>query len=196
MIYHLYRLISCWLSSLTVEYHLLRTIFSYVAWYSSPIDDIQLKKMILIRRGWYSSRADNIQLKQMILIWRGQYSSRADDIHPMEPIFIQERRISSMIVDSWNYNQPLEIIFNHWRWYSATGDHNQPLGMIIARNRWYIVCSRWIYHPPQIPIICQGRYQTSILTIIDKKPKKNQFISPNLEFINFFVTFNHKNGEL
>jgi hypothetical protein len=89
-IYHLCRPISCWLSSLTVEYHLLWTINSYVAWYSSPADDIQRKQ---------------------ILIWRGWYSSRADNIYPMETIFIQERRISSMIlVGSWNYNKPLEMI--------------------------------------------------------------------------------------
>jgi hypothetical protein len=113
-IYHLCRPISCWLSSLAVEYHLLWTIISYVAWYSSPADDIQLKQMKLIWRGSYSSRADNIQLKQMILIWRRRYSSRTDDIHPMEMIFIQERRISSMMVDSWNYNQPLEMLFNLW----------------------------------------------------------------------------------
>jgi hypothetical protein len=112
-IYHLCPPISCWLSSLAVEYHLLWTIISYVAWYLSLADVIQLKQMILIWRGWYSSREDNIQLKQMILIWRGRYSSRAEDIHPMETIFIQERRISSMMVDSWNYNQPLEMIFNH-----------------------------------------------------------------------------------
>jgi hypothetical protein len=112
-IYHLYRPICCWLSSLAVEYHLLWTIISYVVWYSSPTDDIQLKQMILIWRGRYSSRADNIQLKQMILIWRGRYSSRTDDIHPMKTILIQERRISSMMVDAWNYNQPLEMIFNH-----------------------------------------------------------------------------------
>jgi hypothetical protein len=44
-IYHLCRPISCWLSlsSLTVEYHLLWTIISYVVWYSFPSDDIQLK---------------------------------------------------------------------------------------------------------------------------------------------------------
>jgi hypothetical protein len=114
-IYHQCRPIICWLSSLAVEYHLLWTIISYVAWYSSPADDIQLKQMILIWRGWYSSRADNILLKQMIFIWRRRYSSRADDIHPMATIFILERRISSMMVDSWNYNQPLETIFNHWR---------------------------------------------------------------------------------
>jgi hypothetical protein len=96
------RPICCWLSSLAVEYHLLWTIIRYVAWYSSPADDIQLKQMILIWRGWYSSRADNIQLKQMMLIWRGRYSSRADDIHPMETMFIPERRILSMMVDSWN----------------------------------------------------------------------------------------------
>jgi hypothetical protein len=113
-IYHLCRPISCWLSSFAVEYHLLWTIISYVAWYSSPADDIQLKQMILIWRRWYSSRADNIQLKQMILIWQGRYSSRADNIHPMETILIQERRISSIMVDSWNYNQSLEMIFNHW----------------------------------------------------------------------------------
>jgi hypothetical protein len=89
-IYHQCQPISCWLSSLAVEYQLI----SYVVWYASP--------------------ADNIQLKQMILIWRGRYSSRVDDIHPMETIFIQERRIASMMVDSWNYNQPLELIFNHW----------------------------------------------------------------------------------
>jgi hypothetical protein len=115
-IYHLCRPISCWLSSLTVEYHLLWTIISFIVWYSSPADDIQLKQMILIWRGWYSSRADKIQLKQMILICRGRYSSRADDYHPMETILIQERRISSMMVDSWNYNQPLEMIYNHWGW--------------------------------------------------------------------------------
>jgi hypothetical protein len=92
-IYHLFRPISCWLLSLAVEYHQLWTIISYVTWYSSP--------------------ADNIQLKQMILIWRGRFSSRADDIHPMETIFIQERRISSMMVDSFNYNQPLGMIINH-----------------------------------------------------------------------------------
>jgi hypothetical protein len=113
-IYHLCRLISCWLSSLAVENHLLWTIISHVAWYSSPADDIQLKQMILIWRGWFSSRADNIQLKQMILIWLGRYLSKSDDIHPIETIFIQERRILSMMVDSWNYNQPLEMIFNHW----------------------------------------------------------------------------------
>jgi hypothetical protein len=50
-IYHLCRPISCWLSSLAVEYHLLWMIISYVAWYSSPVDDIQLKQMILILRG-------------------------------------------------------------------------------------------------------------------------------------------------
>jgi hypothetical protein len=82
------------ISSFAVEYHLLSTIVSYVAWYSSPADDIQLK--------------------QMILIWRGRYLSRADDIHPVETIFIQERRISSMMGDSWNYNQPLEMILNQW----------------------------------------------------------------------------------
>jgi hypothetical protein len=113
-IYHLCRPISCWLTSFAVEYHLLRTIISYAVWYLSPADDIQLKQMILIWRGWYSSRADNVQLKQMILIWRGRYSSRADDIHPMETKFIQKRQISSMMIDSWNYNQPLEMIFNHW----------------------------------------------------------------------------------
>jgi hypothetical protein len=106
--------------------------------------------MILIWRGRYSSRADNIQLKQMILIWREQYSSRADDIHPMETLFIQERRISSMMVDSWNNNQLLEMISNHWGSQSTTGDDDQPLSMIIGRNRWYIVCSRWIYHLPQM----------------------------------------------
>jgi hypothetical protein len=73
-IYHLCQPISCWLSSLAVEYRLLWTIISYVAWYSSPADDIQRKQMILIWRGWYSSRADNIQLKQLIL-------SDGDDIH-------------------------------------------------------------------------------------------------------------------
>jgi hypothetical protein len=114
-IYHLCWPISCWLSSLAVEYRLW-TISSYVAWFSSPAEDIQLKLMILIWRGWYSSRADNIQLKQMILIWRRRFSSRADDIHPMETIFIQERRISSMMVDSWNYNQPLGMIIKHWWW--------------------------------------------------------------------------------
>jgi hypothetical protein len=92
--YHQCRPISCWLSSFAVEYHLLWTIISYVVWYSSPADDIQLK--------------------QITLIWRGWYLSRADDIHPMETIFIQERRISSMTVDSWNNNQPLEMIFHHW----------------------------------------------------------------------------------
>jgi hypothetical protein len=95
-IYHLYRSISCWLSSLAVKYHLLWRIIRNVAWYSSPADDIQLK--------------------QMILIWRGRYSTRADDIHPMETIFIQEGRIPSMMVDSWNNNQPLETIFNYWGW--------------------------------------------------------------------------------
>jgi hypothetical protein len=115
-IYHLCRPISCWISSLAVKYHLLWTIISYVVWYSSPADDIQLKQMILIWRGWYSSRVDNIQLKQMILIWRRRCSSRENDIDPMETIFIQERRISSMMVNSWNYNQPLEMIFNHWGW--------------------------------------------------------------------------------
>jgi hypothetical protein len=124
---HLCRPISCWLSTLADEYHLLRTIISYVAWYSSPsADDIQLKQMIFIWRGWYSSRADNIQLKQMILIWRGRYSSRADDIHQMETIFIQERWIPYMLI--------FEITINHWRWYLTTGDLNQPLGMII--NHW------------------------------------------------------------
>jgi hypothetical protein len=93
-IYHLCRPISCWLSSLAVEYHLLWTIISNFAWYSSPADDIQLK--------------------QLILNWRGWYLSRADDIHPMETVFIQERRISSLMVNSWNYNQPLDMIFNHW----------------------------------------------------------------------------------
>jgi hypothetical protein len=96
------RPISCWLSSLAVEYHLLWTIISYVVWYSSPADDIQLKQIILIWRTWYSTRADDIQLKQMILIWRGQFSSRADDIHSMETIFIQDRRISTMRINSWN----------------------------------------------------------------------------------------------
>jgi hypothetical protein len=88
-IYHLCRPISCWLSSLAVEYHLLWTIMTYVGWYSSPADDIQLK--------------------QMILNWWGWYSSRANDIHTMAMIFIQEGRISSMMVDSWNYNQPMEM---------------------------------------------------------------------------------------
>jgi hypothetical protein len=100
-IFHLYQPIRCWLSSFTVEYHLLGTIISYVAWYLSPANDIHLK--------------------QMILIWRGWYLSRADDIHPMETIFIQKRRILSMILI-------LEITINHWRWYSTTVDHNQPLG--------------------------------------------------------------------
>jgi hypothetical protein len=94
-IYYLCRPISCWLSSLAVEYHLLWTIISYVAWYSSRADDVQLKQII-------------------ILIWRRRYLSRAYDIHPMETILIKERRISSMMVDFWNYNQPLEMIFNHW----------------------------------------------------------------------------------
>jgi hypothetical protein len=115
-IYHLYQPFSCRLSTLAVEYHLLWRIIRCVAWYSSTADDIQLKQMILIWQGLYSSRADNIQLKQMILIWRGRYSSRAGDIHPMETIFIQERQISSMMVYSLNYNQPLEMIFNHWEW--------------------------------------------------------------------------------
>jgi hypothetical protein len=106
-IYHLCRPISCWLSSLAVEYHLLWTIISYVSWYSSPADDIQLK--------------------QMILIWRGRYSSKTDDIHPMETIFIQDRRISSMMGDSWNYNQSLGMIINHWG-YSKTCPQ---------RNRWF-----------------------------------------------------------
>jgi hypothetical protein len=93
MIYHLCRPISCWLSSLVVEYHLLWTVISYVAWFS----------------------ADKIQLKQ-ILIWRRWYSSRTNDIHPMETIFIQDRQIWSMMGDSWNNNQPLEMVFNHWGW--------------------------------------------------------------------------------
>jgi hypothetical protein len=109
-----------------VEFHLLWTIISYNAWYSR------------------SNIIDCIQPKQMILIWRGWNSSRADYIHPMETIFIQERWISSMMVDSSNYNQPLEMIFNHWGLKSAIGDDNQPLGMIIGRHRWYIVYSRWI----------------------------------------------------
>jgi hypothetical protein len=121
--YHLCRPISCWLSSLVVEYHLLWTIISYVAWYSSPADDIQLKQMILVWRGRYSSRADNIQLKQMIFIWRGRYSSRADNIHPMDMIFIQERQNHLW----WLI---LAITINHWRWYSTTGDDNQPTKMI------------------------------------------------------------------
>jgi hypothetical protein len=87
------RPISCWLSSLAVEYHLVWTIISYVV--------------------WYSSKADDIQLKQLILNWRGRYSSRADDIHPMETIFIQEWRISSKSLDNI---QPLGIIINHWGW--------------------------------------------------------------------------------
>jgi hypothetical protein len=94
------------------KYHLCWSITCWL--YSSPADDIQLKQMILIWRGWYSSRADNILLKQMILSWRGQYSYTADNIHPIETIFIQKRWISSMMVDSWNYNKPLEMIFNHW----------------------------------------------------------------------------------
>jgi hypothetical protein len=52
----------------------------------------------------------------MILIWQGWYLSRADEIHPMETIFIQERRILSMMVDAWNYNQPLGMKFNQWGW--------------------------------------------------------------------------------
>jgi hypothetical protein len=114
-IYQLCRPTSCWSSSLAVEYHLLWTIISYVAWYSSPADDIQLKQIILIGRGWYSSRVD--------------------DIHPMETIFIQERRISSMMVDSWNDNQPLEMIFNYWGSYATIGDDNQPQGMKICQHR-------------------------------------------------------------
>jgi hypothetical protein len=111
-----YRLITCFLSlsSLAVEYHLLWTIISYVAWYPSPADDIQIKQTILIWRGWYLSRADNIQLKQMILIWRGRYSFKRDEYHLWWLI--------------------LKITINHWRWYSTTGDHNQPLGLMI--NHW------------------------------------------------------------
>jgi hypothetical protein len=128
--YHLCRPISCWLSCLAVEYHLLWTIISYVVWYSSPADDIQLKQMILIP------------------IWRGWYSSRADDIHPMETIFIQEKRISSMMVDFWHYNQPLGMIINHWGWTSAEiDDISSALDEYII---WCIVCSRWIYHLPQM----------------------------------------------
>jgi hypothetical protein len=97
-IYHLCRLISCWLSSLAVEYHLLWTIISYVVWYSSP--------------------ADNIQLKQMILIWRGWYSSKADDIHSMETIFIPTYdgwflKLQSTTGDDI---QPLGIIINQCGW--------------------------------------------------------------------------------
>jgi hypothetical protein len=153
MIYHLCRPIR--LSSLAVAYHLLWTIISYVAWHSSPADDYQLKQMILIWRGWYSSRADNIQLKQMIFICQGRYLSRADDIHSMETIFMQEKRKTSVMVDSWNCNQPLEMIFNHWESYSTTGNHNQPLGMIINHSAdkddlssaldEYIICRKWIF---------------------------------------------------
>jgi hypothetical protein len=39
-IYHLCRPISCWISSLAVEYHLLGTIISYVAKHSSPLHTI------------------------------------------------------------------------------------------------------------------------------------------------------------
>jgi hypothetical protein len=127
-------------SNLAVEYHLLWTIISYVVWYSSPADDIQLNQMILIWRVWYSSRADTIQLKQMILIWRGRYLSRADDIHPIETIFIQERRMSSMMIDSWNYNQPLEMIINHWGWKMAEIDD------ISSALDKYIICRKWIFH--------------------------------------------------
>jgi hypothetical protein len=145
------------------------------------------------------SPADDIQLKQMILIWRGRYSSRADDILPKETIFIQERRISSMMVDSWNYNQPLGMIFNHWGWYD-----NQPLGMIIGQNIWYIVCSRWLYHLPQMNVSKNSsRSQLSAKEDIKhpflRKSTKNQFFS--IYYTKFtvyllFVTFNHKNGDL
>jgi hypothetical protein len=99
---------------LVVDYHPPRLNIICCGWFLAMLYDIHLQQMILIWRGWYSSRVDNIQMKQMILIWQGWYSSRADDIHPMETIFIQERRISSIMVDAWNYNQPLGITINHW----------------------------------------------------------------------------------
>jgi hypothetical protein len=115
-IYHLCRPISCWLSSLAVEYHLLWTIISYVAWYSSPADDIQLKQMIFIWRGWYASRAYNIQLKQMILIWRGRYSSDGNDIHPREANIIYDGWFLKWKPTNGDDIQPLGIIINHWGW--------------------------------------------------------------------------------
>jgi hypothetical protein len=129
-LYQLCRPISCWLSSLVVEYHLLWTIIRYIVWHSPPVDDFQLKQMILIWRGWYSSKDDNIQLKQMILIWRGRYSSRAD------AIFIRWKRYSFKRDEYHLWWLVLEFKINHWRWYSTTGDHNQPLGMIINQWRW------------------------------------------------------------
>jgi hypothetical protein len=49
------------------------------------------------------------------------------------------------MVDSWNNNQPLEMIVYHWGSLSTTGDDNQLLGMVIGRNIRYIVCFRWIH---------------------------------------------------
>jgi hypothetical protein len=146
--------------------------------------------MTLILRGWYSSPADNIQLKQMMLIWRGRYSSRADDIHPMETIFIQERRISSMMVDSWNYHQPLEMIFNHWGSWSTTGNDNPPLGMIIGRHRLYIICRKWIFQKTHLDPNYLPRKITNIHFFDNRqKTKFFQFITPNLKFIYYYCDF-------
>jgi hypothetical protein len=57
--------------------------------------------------------------------------------------------------------------------------------MNLPKNLW----DQWI------PIICQGRYQTSILTIIDKKPIFSIYYT-KFRVYSLFVTFIHKNREL
>jgi hypothetical protein len=134
--------------------------------------------MILIWSGWYSSRADNIQLKQMILIWRGRYSSRADDSHPMETIFIQKGRISSLMVDYWNNNQPLEMIFNHWGWDSPDIDD------VSSALDEYIICRKWIFQKIHLDPNYLPR-KISNINFYDnrQKPKFFEFITPNLELL-------------
>jgi hypothetical protein len=68
------------------------------------------------------------------------------------------------------------------------------LSVIIGQHRWYIVCSRWIYHLPQIHLSknhLDRNYlprKISTLHFYDNRQKTNffQFITPNLEFIYSF----------
>jgi hypothetical protein len=102
--YYSCRPISCWLSSLAVEYHLVWTIISYVVWYSSPADDIHLEQSIFNRWKRYSFKRDESHLWWLIL-----------------EITINHWSWNSTTGD---HNQPLGMIIDRHRWYIVGSRRN------------------------------------------------------------------------
>jgi hypothetical protein len=127
----------------------------------------------------YSTKAADTHLTGMIFIKSRQYLTKADNTHLMGTIFIRWKRYSFKRDEYHLWWLVLEITINHWRWLSTTRDYNQPLGMIIGRHRWYIVCSRWIYHLPQMilsknssrsQLSAKEDFNHSFLQLSTKKP--------------------------